>query len=86
MGTELSNIRFLTDTALKLIDAREFKAKCGITKTDYRVLRSWYLAGIDPFSIRIFCSPEKVVTKHEFCQAIRNIDVIYVTRLQVERE
>ncbi len=82
-------MKFLTDEALRQIDWREFREKTGITKTDYRLLRNWMLGGINPELITIWKpgdNDDKPLTLHQFCQELRGIDVIYVTRLQRERQ
>lgn len=80
-------MRFLTDKGLKQINAKEFRRQIGITKTDYRFLRNLILASWNPEDISIWVpgGNNKELTLHKFCQRLRGIDVIYITRIQKER-
>jgi len=81
-------IKFLSDKGLRQIDAKEFRRQVGITKTDYRLLRNLTLAGWNLEDMSIWVpdgNDDKKLTLHEFCQKLRGIDVIYITRLQKER-
>lgn len=78
----------LTDKELNQIDARDFRKQTGITKADYRFFRNLILRGWHPENISIWtsgCQDDKPLTLHQFCQKLRNIDVLYITRLQKER-
>jgi len=78
--------KFLTDEALKQIDAKEFKRKIGITKTDYRFIRNLALHGIHLEGMSIYSNSEReLLTLHQFIKELRDIDVLYITRLQKER-
>ncbi len=79
----------LTDKQLKELDSRSFREKTGVTKTDYRFLRNLILAGANFKELSIWVpgeSDDKELTLHEFCRKLRRIDVIYITRIQKERQ
>ena len=72
----------ITDNQLKQVDSKEFRRKTGITKTDYRFLRN---TGINLENVSIFRQDDKPLNLHRFIGELRDIDVIYMTRRQVER-
>jgi len=81
-------MKFLTDAGLKQINAKKFREQTGVTKTDYRFLRNLILGGLQLGNISCWIpneASEKELTLHEFCQKLRGIDVIYITRMQKER-